>query len=280
MGTLNPTVATSGVLLRHGLQTTSAASATIALLMATAAALGLLQRYDVYPTAELRLAFVPSDLFHLIVGLPILLISVWLTRRGHLVGLLCWPGALLYVLYMYVPYLIAVPVTPLLPLYLMLVILSAITLIGLVTNMDSEAVRQRIKKHAPARLCGGILIALAVLIVLRQGVAIFTAISTPSPVDMLEVATVIADSAVAVPAFLGTGILLWQRRPLGYATGAGMLLAYGLLALSVVPFLILEAQTVGAPLDVVGIVVLLVMSAVCLIPFAFFVRVAASAHKN
>ena len=28
-----------------------------------------------------------------------LLVSMWLTRRGKLIGLLCWPGALFYVLY-------------------------------------------------------------------------------------------------------------------------------------------------------------------------------------
>src|SRR5689334_16130040 len=42
--------------------------------------------------------FRAHDLFNLAVALPVLLASVWLARRGSLVGLLLWPGALFYVL--------------------------------------------------------------------------------------------------------------------------------------------------------------------------------------
>ncbi len=40
-----------------------------------------------------------GDAANLILGLPMLLGSVWLARRRSLLGLLLWPGALLYLLY-------------------------------------------------------------------------------------------------------------------------------------------------------------------------------------
>jgi hypothetical protein len=83
-----------------------ALSSAVAALLAIAAAGGLLLRTSVYPTEELILSFLPVDAFHLAVGLPILVGSMWLARRGHLIGLLCWPGALLYVFYSYVSNLI------------------------------------------------------------------------------------------------------------------------------------------------------------------------------
>ena len=44
-----------------------------------------------------------QDAFNLVVGVPLPLGLLWLARRGSLVGLLLWPGALFYVLYWHPP---------------------------------------------------------------------------------------------------------------------------------------------------------------------------------
>lgn len=61
---------------------------------------------------------------------PILLGSMWLARRGSLIGLLLWPGALFDGLYAYAVYLVSAPFTTLVFVYVLLVTLSAFTLIG------------------------------------------------------------------------------------------------------------------------------------------------------
>ncbi|MDH5459115.1 MAG: hypothetical protein OEY26_10400, partial [Nitrospinota bacterium] len=109
-------------------------SLIIALVMTVASVIGFLYRTVIYPTDELLLNRVPTDGVNLVVGLPILLGSMWLARRGKLIGLLCWPGALFYVLYIYVPYVIGVPFNALFLPYIALVTLSAYTLIGLVAS--------------------------------------------------------------------------------------------------------------------------------------------------
>lgn len=40
-----------------------------------------------------------QDAFNLVVGVPLLLGSMWLARRGSLAGLLLWPGVLFFALY-------------------------------------------------------------------------------------------------------------------------------------------------------------------------------------
>ena len=252
-----------------------ALSFIVALIMTVASVVGLLYQTVIYPTDKLLLSFVPSDAFNLVVGLPILLGSMWLARRGNLIGLLCWPGALFYVLYIYVPYVIRVPFNVLFLPYLGLVALSAYTLIGLVASIDGEVVRQRLTGFVPARTSGGILVGLAILIVVRQVAVIVTALTSQTPVSTVELSSWIADFTVAVPVLLVGGILLWRRNPLGYVAGAGLLLGYGVLALSVIPFFVLQARSTASPIDVTGIVVVLVMAALCFIPFAFFVRGAA-----
>ena len=253
-----------------------AISFVIALVITVASVVGLLYQTVIYPTGELLLSFAPSDVFNLVVGLPILLGSMWLARRGKLIGLLCWPGALFYVLYIYVPYVIGVPFNVLFLPYLVLVALSAYTLIGLVASIDGEVVRQRLTGFVPARTSGGILVGLAILVIVRQTAVIVTALASQTPVDAVEISSWIADFTVAVPVLLVGGIQLWQRKALGYVAGAGLLLGYGVLALSVIPFFVLQARYTASPIDVAGIVVVLVMAALCFIPFSFFVRGAAS----
>jgi hypothetical protein len=250
-------------------------SFVVALIMTVASVIGLLYRTVIYPTDELLLSFAPSDAFNLVVGLPILLCSMWLARRGNLIGLLCWPGALFYVLYMYVPYVIGVPFNVLFLPYLVLVALSAYTLIGLVASIDGEVVRQRLTGGVPAKTSGGILAGLAILIIVRQIAVIVTALTSQAPVDTLELAVWIADFTVACPALLIGGFLLWRREALGYVAGAGLLLQYGVLAVGLIPTMVFQALHTASPIDVAGIVVVLVMAALCFIPFAFFVRGAA-----
>jgi hypothetical protein len=253
-----------------------ALSLVIALLMAVASVAGLLYRTVIYPTDELLLSFIPNDALNLVVGLPILLGSMWLARRGKLIGLLCWPGALFYVLYVYALYLIGMPFNALFLPYLLLVPLSAYTIIGVVASIDGEAVRQRLTGVVPARTAGGILAGLAILLIVRQIAIIVTALTNQTPVDTLERMLWIADVTVGCPALLAGGVLLWRREPLGYVAGAGLLLQYGVLAVGLIPVMVFQALYTGSPVDVAGIIIVLIMVAICLIPFAFFVRGAAS----
>ena len=126
--------------------------------MAGVALAGLVFRAIVYPSDQLTLAFLPVDVFHLLVGLPILTTSMALARRNNLVGLLCWPGILLYIIYSFITNLIGVGFGALFLPYLLLVIFSVYTLIALTVSIDAEAVRQRLAGKVPERLAGGILI--------------------------------------------------------------------------------------------------------------------------
>src|SRR4030042_6044198 len=118
-------------------------SFAIASLMLLAPLAGFLNRAIFYP-GELLMAFAPNDLANLFIGLPILLASMWLARGGKLTGLLFWPGALFFALYSYALYLLSLPFSGLFPVHLLLVTLSASTLIGLLAAIDGEAVRRRL----------------------------------------------------------------------------------------------------------------------------------------
>jgi hypothetical protein len=119
-------------------------SFAIALLMTVASVAGLLFQTHLYPEQQ-RLSFASTDGSTLLLALPILLGSLWLAQRGSLIGLLCWPGALFYLLYTYLFYVISVPFGVLFLPYLALVTLSVYTIVDLVANIDGEAVQQRLR---------------------------------------------------------------------------------------------------------------------------------------
>ena len=257
-----------------------ALSLVVALIMTVASVIGFLYRTVIYPTDELLLSKIPLDVFNLVVGLPILLGSMWRARRGKLIGLLCWPGALFYVLYIYVSYLIGVPFNALFLPYIALVTLSAYTLIGLVASIDGEAVRQRLTGVVPARTAGGILAGLTILFIVRQIAVTVTALISQTPVDpIMELPLWIADLTLS-PAWLVGGFLLWRREALGYVAGAGLLLLYSLLFIGLITVMVFQGLFFASPIDVAGIVVMLVMGLICFIPFALFVRGAASDRSS
>ena len=134
----------AGLPIRRNLTLAYIFSLIIAILMAAASIAGLLYPAVIYPKDELLQSFMPNDVVNLFIGAPILLGSMWLARRGQLIGLLFWPGALFYVLYNYIAYVFGMPSSVLFLLYLAMVTLSAYTLIGLVAGIDGTAVRQTV----------------------------------------------------------------------------------------------------------------------------------------
>lgn len=265
---------TAGLPVRRDLTPVYITSFVIALLVAVAAAAGLLFRTVIYPTEAVRLAFVPVDLFHLVVGVPVLLGSMGLARQGRLAGLLCWPGALLYVLYSYVTNLLGVPFGVLFLPYLLLVTLSAYTLIALVTSIDDEAVRRRLAGRVPERAAGGFLAVLTGLFFMNAIVEIITALASQHPVGTLDLTLWTADLTTIGPASLTGGILLWRRRALGYTGSTGLLLAYGMLFLGLLPVMVFSALYSGGPVDGAGIGLMLGAGLICLALLARFVRTA------
>jgi len=225
---------------------------------------------------------VPTDVVNLVIGLPILLGSMWLARRGKLIGLLCWPGALSYVLYIYIVYVIGVPFGVLFLPYLFLVTLSAYTLIGIVASIDGDAVRQKLTGIVPARTAGGILAVLAILFIVIQITEIVTALTSQMPIDTLKLPPLIADFMVPGPMWLVGGFLLWRREALGYVAGAGLLLLGSMLFVGLSFVMVFPALYTDSLIDVAGIVIMLVMGLICFVPFVFFVRGAAKprAVKN
>ena len=96
------------------------------------------------------------------------------------------------------------------------------------------------------------------------------------PVDAMYLPPFIADFIVLGPTWLVGGILLWRRQTLGYVAGAGLLLLGGILFAGLGFVVAFPTLYVGSPIDVAGVVMMLVMAVICFVPCTLFLRGAAS----
>jgi len=250
-------------------------SLLIALLMAVASGLGLLNPQSIYPTEALRQSFFANDVVNLVIGLPALLVALWLAWRGKVVGLLFWPGALMFVLYTYLAYIFSMPIGWYYLLLLTLIAVCAYTLIGLVASIDIGAVGSRLAGAVPSRLTGGLMIVFGLFVFLRVFGVIADAVNNPATVTATELAALPADFLIS-PAWIIGGALLLTHKPLGYASGLGLLFQASMLFIGLIVFMLLQPLMTEAAFDLAGVLVVTAMSLVCFIPFGLYLRGAAN----
>ena len=249
-----------------------------AILMGGVSLGGLLYPTAFYPTDELFQSFAPNDVVNLFVGLPILLGSTWLTRRGELVGLLLWPGALLYVLYNYIPYILGTPFGLFTFAYLALVLLSTSSILDLLKSIDKKSVQEQLSGGVPVRTAGWVLVGFGVLFTFRA-IGMIAEASTNQTMLPISELSVFADIAISIVWIVG-GVLLLRRSPLGYVSGLGLLFVGSMLFVGLIMFLLLQPVLTDAPFSLVDIVVVFIMGLVCFVPFGLFVRGVASTEKQ
>ena len=249
-------------------------SGFVALIMSVVSVAGILYGSHIYPASQVS-SNTGTDVLNLFVGLPMLLGSMWFARRGSLIGLLCWPGALFYILYVYTFYVLGVPFNILFLPYVVLVTLSAYTTIGLVASIDGEAVRQRLSGKVPARTTGGLFILIAILFMTVDVFLVVTTLASRTPVDATTQVSWIADFTIQLPALLVVGVLLWRREAFGYVAAPGLLIQGSVLNAGFALVLMLQAIFAASSINAPFVALVFVIGAISFIFLVFFVRGAA-----
>jgi hypothetical protein len=266
---------------RYDLRLAYLASLAVAIVMTIVSVVPLLDWNLVYPGIETKMLplFVGQDVLNLILALPILLGSMWLARRGALIGLLLWPGALFYVTYDYGFYVLGAPHTVFFVPYIGLMTLSMYAAIAVIVGIDGSAVRERLASTVPARLIGGFLIGLALLFTTLWTALNLSAATSGSPVDpILRIVTTL-DLSLQLPALFVGGMLLWRRTPLGYAVAPGLLLQAAAYLAGLSAITVLQEVLMAMPIDPIAVFPGFAVGAIGLVFIAFFVRGAHRARR-
>ena len=237
--------------------------ASIALAAGTAivSVVGIVQGSELYPSDPPLILVSPGgDAANLIIVLPALIGTTWFARRGSLVGLLLWPGAIFYALYIYAVYLVGAPTGMMLFAYVALVVLSATSLILTLASIDTDKVRNQLAS-APVRLVGAALVIIGVAAyagLTATALSEFTGATTQSGFRPQWV----IDCALGTPPLLIAGLLAWLRGPVGYTTVGGLLFVSGLGGLAFAAAALLQGVLFGTSIEETVVAVHLIIGAI------------------
>jgi len=242
----------------------------LAFVIIAASVVGLVSGMTVYPTEELFSTYGPNDMINLVLGVPFLLVSVFLAWRKRLIGLLLWPGALFFNLYNYLLHLFALPPSGLFLLSISVAVLSLYALIWLLASIDAGEVYQRLT-GVSAKFGGGVLAALGFLFFARVAYIYLASMNGDTIIPVTEDALLKTDFLIA-PAWIVGGILLVRKHPFGYVIGLGLLAKASLLMFALIPYMALQNVIVGKPVAVMDFVVVLLMSLILIVPTILLIR--------
>ena len=232
---------------------------------------GLITPNRFYPSEEFIQSYLVNDGINLILGIPILLGSMWLTRRGKLVGLLFWPGALLYVLYNYIAYIFGLPFSLITFVYLALVVLCGANIFVLLNFIDRKSVQQLLAGNVPVKFSGWVLVLFGVLFFIRAIGMLIEANTSQTSLAVSEIGVLIADMVLSV-LMAGGGVLLLRQMAFGYASALGLLFAASTLFIGLIMVLLLGPVLIETSIVLTDVIVVFIMGLICFIPFGLFVR--------
>ncbi len=200
----------------------------ILVLMSAAAAAGLawegLYRDNPFVTAVWR----GNDLVALLVGVPLLGISLIRTLQDSRQANLIRIGVLDYALYNYAFYLFAAAFNDFFLVYSLLVTLSLLGLIFGLAELDPTEVKAMFRERTPVRWVGGFQIFVALGLSAVYGIQIFGFLVTGFAPEIIaktgHVTHIVPalDLTLVVPWLVLGGVWIWQEKPWGYIISSVM----------------------------------------------------------
>jgi len=184
-----------------------------------------LYRYDTVNSASQEIG---TDIVTLLIGIPLLITGIVLSRKGTLRGQLLLTGALGYFLYTYGAMCFLTAFNPLFLVYVALFSLSLFGFILSMKNLDVDQVTHHIQDGFPRRAIAAYFIIVAVFLTLAWLGLVASPSLTWTPPNGLESAITMViqalDLGVIVPTSFLTASLLIKKQAWGYALSSVLLL--------------------------------------------------------
>jgi len=219
-----------------------------------------LYRYDTVNSASQEIG---TDFVTLLIGIPLLLTGILLSRRGALRGQLLLTGALGYFLYTYGAMCFLTAFNPLFLVYVALFSLSLFGFILSMSNLDVEDITRHISSGFPRRAVASYFIIVAIFLILAWlGLVVSPSLRWTPPPGLESAITMVIqalDLGVIVPTGLITAVLLLKKRAWGYTLSSVMLLKILTMGTALIAMIIGQILA-GVAVDPVTSVIFILIS--------------------
>jgi hypothetical protein len=184
-----------------------------------------LYRFDTVNSSSQEIG---TDIVTLLIGIPLLITAILLSRKGTLRGQLLLTGALGYFLYTYGAMCFLTAFNPLFLVYVALFSLSLFGFILSMSSLDVNEITRHVSDGFPRRAIASYFIIVAVFLTLAWiGLVAAPSLTWAPPAGLESAITMVIqalDLGVIVPTSIITATLLLQKQPWGYALSSVMLL--------------------------------------------------------
>lgn len=209
-----------------------------------------------------------GDMVTLLIGIPLLLVAVLMVWRDSLRGRLLLAGILGYFLYTYTSIVFLAAYNVLFLVYVALFSLCLFAFVLAMTTIDLKTLPGYFVRPLPRKTIASFLFLIGAFLLLNWvGRAILPSLQSGTPPAILESYTTLViqalDLGVIVPAAFLTGILLLQRKALGYLL-ASVVLIKGMTmaaAITVMVVMMIRAGVAVSPVETVIFPVIMLISA-------------------
>ena len=257
----------------------------IAILAVTATLSGLfwkgLYKHD---TISMAAQAMGQDLITLLIGVPILLGSLYLIRKNSLRGNLIWMGTIFYFLYSYASMSFLASYNQLLIVYVALFSISLYTFVYGLLSLNVKTIKKSISPGKTSKIAGIFLIFSGAMVALMWIKMIVDSLLTGIAPSALESYTTLVvqalDIGVVFPATLIGGLLILKGKEWGYALVSILLIKASLLGTAIISMIFFMAQNGVSPALGQVIFFAIITVAGILISIAFYSKIKEPLYKN
>ena len=200
-----------------------------------------LYRYDTINSSSQEIG---ADIVTLVIGIPLLITGILLSRKGTLRGQLLLTGALGYFLYTYASMCFLTAFNPLFLVYVALFSLSLFGFILSMKNLDVDEVTRHVQDGFPRRAIAAYFIIIAVFLTLAWLGLVASPSLTWTPPNGLESAITMViqamDLGIIVPTAFLTASLLIKKQAWGYALSSVILLKILTMGAALISMIIVQ----------------------------------------
>jgi hypothetical protein len=246
-------------------------SGVVAVLGAIASLASVLHPQVYRDAMTLRVQAHGQDWVTLVIGVPLLVVSLVFSVRGSLRAQLVRLGALAYFLYTYVSYTFGAAYNDLFLLYVAILSFSFFAFVLGMMALDVRDIRFRFSERTPEKIVAIYFLVFGLLIAFQWLSEILPAIvarQLPDTIVATRVYTLVIqalDLGLVIPLLILTGILLWRRKPWGYALAGLLLVKVSMLGLAVISMMFFMARAANpVPLGQVILFAVITVLAVAL----------------
>ena len=219
-----------------------------------------LYRYDTINSSSQEIG---ADIVTLVIGIPLLITGILLSRKGTLRGQLLLTGALGYFLYTYASMCFLTAFNPLFLVYVALFSLSLFGFILSMKNLDVDEVTRHVQDGFPRRAIAAYFIIIAVFLTLAWLGLVASPSLTWTPPNGLESAITMViqamDLGIIVPTAFFTASLLIKKQAWGYALSSVILLKILTMGAALISMIIVQFLA-GVEIDPVTSIIFILIS--------------------